>query len=164
MESVYRRFESFDFDANTAFRCGLRAARVSGENRDELLKMKIFFYNRFVEPITLKGYQHWLFSQRSHGDTVLQPGDGCGQLVTDSQEGILGPGESGLIPGQQPAHAELEPRAPAAPLSFAEILRLIQAGEEIPGLEHPEVQPCHMPPTTSSMNRRPKPWEKSNPS
>ncbi|ROL48980.1 hypothetical protein DPX16_7541 [Anabarilius grahami] len=45
-------------------------------------------------------------------------------------------------------------------LSFPEVFRMIQAGEEVPGLQKLDVEPCHDQPTVSQMPRKSKPWEK----
>nr|XP_029108105.1 uncharacterized protein C6orf226 homolog [Scleropages formosus] len=178
MDTVYRRFESFDFDTNSTFQRGVKSVRLSAERENTetagnnkrrlLLQMKIFFYNRFVEPITLQGYQSWVSSRDADGDAVLQLGDRCGQLfVTDPADGASVPGRrhGEEAPAVLPAATELDgaprPGAPA-PLSFAEVFQLVRAGEDIPGLEKPDVQPCLLPPTASRLTRRPKPWEKEN--
>lgn len=44
-------------------------------------------------------------------------------------------------------------------LSFAEVFRMIQAGEEIPGLQKMDIKPCNQLPTSSQMTRKLKPWE-----
>lgn len=48
----------------------------------------------------------------------------------------------------------------AESLSFPEVYRMIQAGEEVPGLQKLEIKPCHDQPTVSQMPRKSKPWEK----
>uniref|UniRef100_A0A3B4E185 Peroxisomal membrane protein PEX14-like KPWE domain-containing protein n=1 Tax=Pygocentrus nattereri TaxID=42514 RepID=A0A3B4E185_PYGNA len=47
------------------------------------------------------------------------------------------------------------------PLSFAEVFRMIQAGEEIPGLQKLDIKPSNQQPTVSQMLRKLKPWEKT---
>lgn len=54
------------------------------------------------------------------------------------------------------AEAIAEPQS----LSFPEVFRMIQAGEEVPGLQKLEIKPCHEQPTVSQMPRKSKPWEK----
>lgn len=54
------------------------------------------------------------------------------------------------------AEAIAEPQS----LSFPEVFRMIQAGEEVPGLQKLDVKPCHDQPTVSQMPRKSKPWEK----
>lgn len=56
---------------------------------------------------------------------------------------------------QESAEAE-EPQS----LSFPEVFRRIQAGEEVPGLQKLDIKPCHDQPTVSQMPRKTKPWEK----
>ncbi|XP_029890706.1 uncharacterized protein C6orf226 homolog isoform X2 [Aquila chrysaetos chrysaetos] len=57
--------------------------------------------------------------------------------------------ESGPVPPPPP---------PAAP-SFAEVLRLIQNGQEPPGLRHPRASPTGDSPTASRLPPPTKPWE-----
>lgn len=45
-------------------------------------------------------------------------------------------------------------------LSFAEVFRLIEAGEEVPGIQKLDIRPCQQTPTVSQMSRRLKPWER----
>lgn len=60
------------------------------------------------------------------------------------------------------AAREREADAVAEPpsLSFPEVFRMIQAGEEVPGLQKLDIKPCHEQPTVSQMPRKSKPWEK----
>lgn len=48
MESVFSRFESYDFQSDARFQDGLRAMHKANSTRDELLDLKLFFYNRCV--------------------------------------------------------------------------------------------------------------------
>lgn len=45
MESVFSRFESYDFAADQRFQDGLKTLQGSAEG-DKLRDMKLFFYNR----------------------------------------------------------------------------------------------------------------------
>lgn len=45
MESVFSRFDSYDFAADQRFQDGLKTLRDTGTG-NELLDMKLFFYNR----------------------------------------------------------------------------------------------------------------------
>ncbi|XP_039323675.1 peroxisomal biogenesis factor 39 [Saimiri boliviensis] len=50
--------------------------------------------------------------------------------------------------------------APAsASVTLAQLLQLVQQGQEIPGLERRHIQAIHGEPTASRLPRRPKPWE-----
>uniref|UniRef100_A0A4X2K8X0 Peroxisomal membrane protein PEX14-like KPWE domain-containing protein n=1 Tax=Vombatus ursinus TaxID=29139 RepID=A0A4X2K8X0_VOMUR len=54
-----------------------------------------------------------------------------------------------------------EPKAPepSRAVSFSEILRLVQQGQDIPGLEKLHITATCREPTASRIPRRPKPWE-----
>lgn len=47
MESVFSRFDSYDFAADQRFQDGLKTLQDTGTG-NELLDMKLFFYNRYV--------------------------------------------------------------------------------------------------------------------
>uniref|UniRef100_A0A3Q4MGP4 Peroxisomal membrane protein PEX14-like KPWE domain-containing protein n=1 Tax=Neolamprologus brichardi TaxID=32507 RepID=A0A3Q4MGP4_NEOBR len=53
------------------------------------------------------------------------------------------------------------PQSPAgsAELSFAEVMRLVQEGKEVPGVTKVDIQPSNQNPTPSRMERMLKPWE-----
>lgn len=55
MESVFVRFDSYDFEADHRFQEGLKSLE-EGSSRDEnkLLDMKLFFYNRYETSVGLK--------------------------------------------------------------------------------------------------------------
>uniref|UniRef100_A0A8C3C9Z6 Peroxisomal membrane protein PEX14-like KPWE domain-containing protein n=1 Tax=Cairina moschata TaxID=8855 RepID=A0A8C3C9Z6_CAIMO len=66
-------------------------------------------------------------------------------------------------PSPQPAGGEedAEPPVPAAPSSFAELLRLVRSGRSPPGVRSPRAAPTGDTPTASSLPRPKKPWETS---
>lgn len=47
MESVYDRFNSYDFESDANFQRGLRNIREKAV--EHMLKLKLFYYNRFVK-------------------------------------------------------------------------------------------------------------------
>uniref|UniRef100_A0A663F9J9 Peroxisomal membrane protein PEX14-like KPWE domain-containing protein n=1 Tax=Aquila chrysaetos chrysaetos TaxID=223781 RepID=A0A663F9J9_AQUCH len=61
-------------------------------------------------------------------------------------------------PSPPPSGPVPPPPPPAAP-SFAEVLRLIQNGQEPPGLRHPRASPTGDSPTASRLPPPTKPWE-----
>lgn len=46
MESVFSRFESYDFEADRRFQDGLKTLNNNSREETKLLEMKLFFYNR----------------------------------------------------------------------------------------------------------------------
>uniref|UniRef100_A0A3Q3MFM3 Peroxisomal membrane protein PEX14-like KPWE domain-containing protein n=1 Tax=Labrus bergylta TaxID=56723 RepID=A0A3Q3MFM3_9LABR len=48
------------------------------------------------------------------------------------------------------------------PLSFAEVMKLVQEGKEVPGVKQLDVKPTNQSPTPSHMDRILKPWELSS--
>lgn len=47
----------------------------------------------------------------------------------------------------------------AASVTLAQLLQLVQKGQELPGLEKRHITVTHGEPTASLLPRRPKPWE-----
>ncbi|XP_038199725.1 uncharacterized protein C6orf226 homolog [Arvicola amphibius] len=61
-------------------------------------------------------------------------------------------------PRRAPASAE-----PAqTSVTLAQLLQLVQEGQELPGLEKRHITATHSEPTASQLPRRPKPWEDSS--
>ncbi|CDQ69180.1 unnamed protein product [Oncorhynchus mykiss] len=153
MESAYTRFDSYDFEVDLNFQSGLKNLQASSE--ETVLGIKLLFYNRFVEPIDLDGYKQWrvsstaLSSTSSMGDNIEQLEKFDHLTIADSNSDIC---ES--TTGGTSAKTD-------AALSFEEVFRLVQAGEEVPGLSKLDIKPNNQTPTPSQMERRPKPWENS---
>ncbi|CAN9515440.1 unnamed protein product [Ophioblennius macclurei] len=142
MESVYLRFESYDFDADQRFVDGLKSLKKPDSRREEELDLKLYFYNRFVEPIDRSSYKQ----QKASSPCVAeQP-----EQRTSSQLDVEGSGDP-----TEDASAQTQTEQ----LSFAEVMRLIQEGKEVPGVTKLDVQPCNQSPTPSRMTRISKPWE-----
>ncbi|KAL6037618.1 hypothetical protein STEG23_019999 [Scotinomys teguina] len=63
----------------------------------------------------------------------------------------------GRVGNSSGALASAEP-APAS-VTLAQLLQLVQKGQELPGLEKRHITAIHGEPTASLLPRRPKPWE-----
>jgi len=104
---------------------------------------------RFIEPIDPAGYRRW----RGGGGGQRETGRDEDGGEEDHQTETLSepePGGEGEDPG--------EPKV----LSFTEVMRLVQAGEPVPGLvdgTHLDIAPSNENPTPSQMERVLKPWE-----
>ncbi|KAK9515047.1 hypothetical protein VZT92_025718 [Zoarces viviparus] len=151
MESVFLRFDSFDFAADGRFQAGLKGLNTCASSREETkhLDLKLFFYNRFVEPIDRTGYKQW-----SSASPRVTPMDGG---VEQLEQQTLSDSE---ISENQTAGTSAETEV--KPLSFAEVMRLVQEGKEVPGAAKPDITPTNQSPTPSHMERRLKPWETSS--
>ncbi|KAJ8360939.1 hypothetical protein SKAU_G00174640 [Synaphobranchus kaupii] len=185
MEDVYVGFESYNFNEDTNYLNGLKHLRLTDESYDRILKLKIFYYNRFVRPIDLEGYLQWFACHKAHrtqtrDDGILELKDKYGKLCiqrdnANPDRGEENSPETDFEERRQPiceaptpcpqtgvnsAVTNTESRV-CQSLSFAEVFRLIQAGEVVPGVQKLDIQPCHHNPTTSKLTRRPKPWEKT---
>lgn len=121
-----------------------------------------FFQPRFVEPVDLDGYRQW---------------SRCRNSLPGSKESLPACMESRHLevmnhdtkPMEQPDYEQVlfdsadscqSERSDS--LSFAEVFRLIQEGEEVPGIQTLDITPCQQTPTVSQMSRRLKPWERDH--
>ncbi|XP_077369410.1 uncharacterized protein LOC144013917 [Festucalex cinctus] len=135
MESVFSRFDSYDFESDKRFQQGLQtlhAGGVSGKKAN-ILDAKLFFYNRFVEPVDSTSYKAW--SNSTSSVAPQSRGDADGQTTEKSEE--------------------------VKSLSFAEVMRLVQEGKDVPGVTKVDIQANNLSPTPSQMERICKPWEGS---
>nr|XP_029912223.1 uncharacterized protein C6orf226 homolog [Myripristis murdjan] len=142
MEAVFMRFDSYNFKADERFQTGLVSLERSeiGSDEAKVLDMKLFFYNRFVEPIDSAGYKQWHFGSSGVRLDCSVASSDC-SISTKTEDTCA------------------DTAAPQ--LSFEEVMRLVQAGEEVPGVTKLDIQPSNQDPTPSQMERRPKPWETS---
>lgn len=147
MESVYLRFNSYDFEADERFQGGVKGLKSSSSTEEtKLLDLKLFFYNRFVEPIDRTSYKQW-----SSVSPLVTPVDcGAEQL---NQRTLP---DSEIITNQT---AGVSAETEVKQLSFAEVMQLVQEGKEVPGTKKLDVKPTNQSPSPSQMERRLKPWE-----
>ncbi|PWA31631.1 hypothetical protein CCH79_00006504 [Gambusia affinis] len=136
MESVFSRFDSYNFEADERFVDGLKT--LNYRDQTELLKLKLFFYNRFVEPIDQQSYRRWIsLSCNNQQDQTAQSNPESNETETSAD------GET-------------------KQLSFAEVMQLVQEGKEVPGVTKPDVQPSNQSPTPSQMQRVQKPTRRTH--
>ncbi|CAB1455095.1 unnamed protein product [Pleuronectes platessa] len=146
MESVFFRFHSYDFESDQKFQEGLKVLHESNSKREksQLQDMKLFFYNRFVEPIDRASYKQW--------SSASPP------PVTQTEQETPSVSDSDLSNNQV---VQTSAGSEVSQLSFAEVMRLIQEGKEVPGAKQLDIKPCNQSATPSQMERRLKPWETS---
>lgn len=152
---VYTRFDSYDFGGDKDFQKGLICLQTSSNNADKILDMKLFFYNRFVEPIDPLGYKRWHSGSAYSLPDTASKDDGVEHLERLDLLAIT------ELPSDQSTnniHGSSIDTGPPQ-LSFEEVIRLIKAGEEVPGLVKLDIKPTDQIPTASQMERRLKPWE-----
>ncbi|EGW06826.1 Uncharacterized protein C6orf226-like [Cricetulus griseus] len=58
-----------------------------------------------------------------------------------------------------PSGALASPEPAQASVTLAQLLQLVQKGQELPGIEKPHITVIPGEPTASLLPRRPKPWE-----
>lgn len=145
------RFDSYDFEADRRFQDGLKVLNENNRDETKLLDMKLFFYNRFVEPIDRTSYKQWS-SASPHGTQMDSD-------VEQLDQRALSDSDSGISKNQT---AETSAETEETQLSFAEVMRLVQEGKEVPGATKLDVKPTNQSPTPSQMERILKPWEISS--
>nr|XP_029362507.1 uncharacterized protein C6orf226 homolog [Echeneis naucrates] len=147
MESVFSRFDSYDFQADQRFQDGLK---VLHKTRDQarLQDLKLFFYNRFVEPIDPSSYKQWHSAPPAGTPMDSRPDRLDHRTAADPDSGVGEDQSSGTS-----AETELQQ------LSFSEVMQLIQEGKEVPGTVKLDIRPSNQNPTPSQMDRVLKPWE-----
>lgn len=142
MEPVFTRFDSYNFEGDQRFVDGLKSVNKS---ETDLLDLKLFFYNRFVEPIDRTSYKQWSSSSCVRGCHVEQPD----QTVSSHSDPELSKNQT----------AEISAPTETTQLSFAQVMQLVQEGKEVPGVAKLDIQPTNQNPTPSQMERILKPWE-----
>uniref|UniRef100_H2RFW7 Chromosome 6 C6orf226 homolog n=3 Tax=Pan TaxID=9596 RepID=H2RFW7_PANTR len=60
---------------------------------------------------------------------------------------------------RSPQSSAPAPASASASVTLAQLLQLVQQGQELPGLEKRHIAAIHGEPTASRLPRRPKPWE-----
>ncbi|KAM7405122.1 hypothetical protein PAMP_012407 [Pampus punctatissimus] len=144
MESVFSRFDSYNFEADRRFQDGLQVLHKG----TKLLDVKLFFYNRFVEPIDRTSYKQW-----SSASSHVTPMD-CS--VEQLNQTTPSDSDTNISKNQT---TEMSAETEAKQLSFAEVMRLVQEGKEVPGVTKLDIQPTNQSPAPSQMERILKPWE-----
>uniref|UniRef100_A0A1A8EL86 Uncharacterized protein n=2 Tax=Nothobranchius korthausae TaxID=1143690 RepID=A0A1A8EL86_9TELE len=148
METVFSRFDSYNFETDQRFVDGLKTLNMSDRSgeRSELLDLKLFFYNRFVEPIEQHSYKTWSSSRGTASKFAAERQDQKAPSHSDSN--ICENRRTETSANTQTTH-----------LSFAEVMQLVQEGKEVPGVSKLDIEPCNQSPTPSQMQRVLKPWE-----
>ncbi|XP_022043668.1 uncharacterized protein LOC110946437 [Acanthochromis polyacanthus] len=146
MEPVFSRFDSYNFEADQRFVDGLKSLNKSEET--DLQDLKLFFYNRFVEPIDRSSYKQWSSSSPRVSSS-------SGLAVEQLDQKTHPHSDFDVSKNQTDASVHTETQQ----LSFAEVMRLIQEGKEVPGVKKLDIQPSNQSPTPSQMVRILKPWE-----
>lgn len=101
-----------------------------------------------MEPIDRSSYRNW----RSASGHVTQVGS------EQLDQRTLSTLDSDTRNNQT---AETSAETEATQLSFAEVMRLVQEGKEVPGVKKLDIKPTNQSPTPSQMERILKPWEMS---
>uniref|UniRef100_A0A1A8S2I7 Uncharacterized protein n=1 Tax=Nothobranchius rachovii TaxID=451742 RepID=A0A1A8S2I7_9TELE len=148
METVFSRFDSYNFETDQRFVDGLKTLKMSDRSgeRTELLDLKLFFYNRFVEPIEQHSYKTWRSSQVTASKFAAEHQDQRAPSHSDSNV-------------CEHRRTETSANTQTTHLSFAEVMQLVQDGKEVPGVSKLDIQPCNQSPAPSQMQRALKPWE-----
>ncbi|KAM3537804.1 hypothetical protein ARSEF1564_009272 [Beauveria bassiana] len=177
-DAVFRAFDSYPWTKDKAFMSGLHAIlgdpnspNQQGSPADMAVHARIFYYSQRVGVgIDFAAYQAWLAANPDHAPPSILPPE----YLTGSSNG--GPAVSPVLEWQKAApKAELYvDRAaaaaaaagdqPAYPMAFAEMIKLLQEGKEVPGIRQipntvirdPTVKPI------GARTAPRKPWEKND--
>ncbi|XP_028667613.1 uncharacterized protein LOC114659344 [Erpetoichthys calabaricus] len=92
MESTYSAFHSYDFEGDETYQKGAQALRDLSTEHE--LRMKIFYYSRFIQSVDLEGYRQWAsvhLSQPPHEThRTFQ--------VADETQAAIGPLQISVLP------------------------------------------------------------------
>lgn len=102
-----------------------------------------------MESIDRSSYKQW----SSSGAHAIQ--------VHGEQEDQRTPSDSDCGPSTNQT-AQTSAEAEESPLTFAEVMLLVQQGKEVPGVTKVDVKPTNQSPTASQMERILKPWERQS--
>ncbi|KAH8712930.1 hypothetical protein HC256_006104 [Beauveria bassiana] len=146
-DAVFRAFDSYPWTKDKAFMSGLHAIlgdpnspNQQSSPADMAVHARIFYYSQRVGVgIDFAAYQAWLAANPDHAPPSILPPE----YLTGSSNG--GPAVSPVLEWQKAApKAELYvDRAaaaaaagdqPAYPMAFAEMIKLLQEGKEVPGI------------------------------
>ena len=116
---------------------------VCGSAPCSSLHLSLSVVTRFVEPIDRTSYKQWSSASPPVTQTEQETPSGSDSDLSNNQV------------AQTSAESEV------SQLSFAEVMRLVQEGKEVPGAKQLDIKPCNQSATPSQMERRLKPWETS---
>ncbi|KAJ6783712.1 hypothetical protein PWT90_05462 [Aphanocladium album] len=180
-DAVFRAFDSYPWTKDKAFMSGLHAIlgdpnspNPQGSPADMAIHARIFYYTqRIGVSIDFAAYQSWLAQHPEHTPPSILPPE---YLAGGSSNGGGGEAAAPVLDWQKAApKAELYiDRAaaaaaagdqPAYPMAFAEMIKLLQEGKEVPGIRQiPNTiirDPAVKPVGARAAPR--KPWEKEAP-
>ncbi|KAG0056746.1 hypothetical protein BGZ83_003715 [Gryganskiella cystojenkinii] len=153
-QSVFERFELYDFDNDATFQSGLKSiiannqTKSAQEQEDAIRNARYFYFSRFVQNFDLKDYQAWS-AQRSGGTAAS-----ASPATTTIEE--PNPQEQ-----EQTSSSTASTSAdPSYPKSFQEICELIASGKPIPGIRQIPNNLAEGTPSEAKLAPKLKPWEK----
>ncbi|EGX93202.1 hypothetical protein CCM_04574 [Cordyceps militaris CM01] len=179
-DAVFHAFDSYPWTKDKAFLSGLHAIlgdpnspNQQGSPADMAVHARIFYYSQRVGvSIDFAAYQAWLAAQPDHtAPNILPPeylassstnGAAAAAPVLDWQKAAP---KADLYVDRAAAAAAAGDQ-PAYPMAFAEMIKLLQEGKEVPGIRQipntiirdPAVKPV------GARTAPRKPWEKDIPS
>ncbi|TQV97599.1 hypothetical protein V2A60_006660 [Cordyceps javanica] len=177
-DAVFRAFDSYPWTKDKAFMSGLHAIlgdpsapNQQGSPADMAIHARIFYYTQRVGVnIDFAAYQAWLAAHPDHTPPSILPPE----YLASSNGGAAAGAEAAPVLDWQKAAPKADlyvDRAaaaaaagdqPAYPMAFAEMIKLLQEGKEVPGIRQipntiirdPAVKPV------GARTAPRKPWEK----
>ncbi|KAF3479562.1 uncharacterized protein GIQ15_06538 [Arthroderma uncinatum] len=160
---IYQRLCSYSFTTDPEFKLGI--ATILGQsgtpatdeqvNRtdDLVVKAKCFYFSKkfsIQPPIDYLSYKQWLQQQPLQTNDNTPPSSNINTIAT-------APEATSISTTQETSKSEEE--QPVYPSSFARIVELITTGQPIPGIQQIPDTVLTGQETTSTAQRRRKPWE-----
>eukprot|EP00039_Didymoeca_costata_P015069 m.251396 g.251396 ORF g.251396 m.251396 type:complete len:396 (-) comp16148_c0_seq19:2276-3463(-) len=140
-QEVFVLFENYDFESDATFLKGLSTVQQSTSKVPEdkekwMLQAKAFYFSKCIAPFNLLEYLSWKTSSKKQ--------------VTKSM-------------GASVASTPLEKKVDGEPsLSFTEVMELVKAGKEVPGVRKVSVAVAESDtPSESKTDKPKKPWEQT---
>ncbi|OAA52382.1 hypothetical protein BBO_00223 [Beauveria brongniartii RCEF 3172] len=175
-DAVFRAFDSYPWTKDKAFMSGLHAIlgdpnspNQQGSPADMAVHARIFYYSQRVGVgIDFAAYQAWLAANPDHAPPSILPpeyltGSNGAAAVSPVLEWQKAAPKAELYVDRAAAAAAAGDQ-PAYPMAFAEMIKLLQEGKEVPGIRQiPDTvirDPAVKPVGARTAPR--KPWEKND--
>ncbi|RKP10022.1 hypothetical protein THASP1DRAFT_22220 [Thamnocephalis sphaerospora] len=168
----YKAFLAYDFEHDERFqarlqtdRAGVQSLRRNDESRsaeggrsgldaESLERARWFYYTKFFPPFDLEAFRLWQKTQPAAAPASVVPMNGA-----NMDQDVAPTADLDAIATTADAAADID--QPAYPLSFQAICDLITAGKPVPGIRTIPNRLNEEPPSRSTLQPRPKPWEKA---
>ncbi|CAG8485932.1 5851_t:CDS:2 [Scutellospora calospora] len=142
-QTIFIKFEQYDFDKDENFQAGLPSILESNQNKsqEELDKLKEkakwFYFSKVVQKFDYNEYLAWKLNKSS----TLESSNNINLTKQDTTTNV---------------------EAPKYSRSFQELVEMIRSNKPIPGIKEIPDEINSGIPSSATIKPRPKPWEKKN--